>query len=267
MTTLDPTQFCEGFLRSEIVYNTHNKILSRESAVAERLLARRLEMMPVYAELHRKLAPDKRAIRAFLGVILSATFWDPDAIAEARANRARLETINAQIAENAKALARLLGEREGLHNKSGFHSNTEYHPLNLIDRAGEDIYLYKAYVRAPLRATRTYDLKYWPRIHDCIMVLAQDAEEANIEASDDITEAATSATRKGLADYLKAIFAGIESRREGLPVLLPHHFSLSDASFAALINCSLDLDADAGVGADFVKGVRQRERARKNADA
>lgn len=264
MTTLDPIEFCEAFLRSEIASNTQNHILPSESAIAERLLARRLEMMPVYTELYGKLAPDERAIRVFLGVILSATFWDPDAIAEARAGRARLRAVNAEIAEKAEALARLLDEREQLHNHSGFSSNTEYHPLNLIDRAGEDIYLYKSYVREPLRATRTYDLKYWPKIADCIAVLARDAEEAEIEASDEITEPATRASRKGLADYLKAIFAGIESRREGLPILLPLDFTLSDASFAALINCSLDLEADDGVGADFVKGVRQRERARSS---
>lgn len=143
MTTIDPTQFCEEFLRSEIAYNTQNDVLPSESAVAERLLARRLEMMPVYAELHKILAPDERAIRVFLGVILSATFWNPKAITKARADRARLEAVNTEIAEKAEALARLLGEREELHNNSGFYSNTEYHPLNLIDRAGEDICLYK----------------------------------------------------------------------------------------------------------------------------
>lgn len=263
MTTPDPVQFCEAFLRSEIAYNTENDILPSESAVAERLLARRLEMKPVYAELHKKLAPDERAIRVFLGVILSATFWDPEAIAEARAGRARLEEVNTEIAEKAGALVALLREREELHNESGFWSDTEYHPLNLIDRAGEENYLYKSYVRKPLSATRTYDLKYWPRIADCIAILARDAEEAEIEASDDITEAATSASRKGLADYAKAIFAGIESRREGHPILIPLDFTLSDASFAAVINCSLDLSPDDGVGADFIKGVRQRERARK----
>jgi hypothetical protein len=263
MTTPDPVQFCEAFLRSEIVYNTENNILPSENAVAERLLARRLEMKPVYAELQKKLAPDERAIRVFLGVILSATFWDPGAIAETRAGRARLAEVNAEIAEKASALVSLLREREELHNESGFWSNTEYHPLNLIDRAGEDIYLYKSYVREPLSATRTFDLKYWPRIADCIAVLARDADEAEIEASDDITGAATSASRKGLADYAKAIFAGIESRREGIPILIPLDFTMSDASFAALINCSLDLGPDDGIGADFVKGVRQREQTRR----
>ena len=267
MTKLDPTEFCEAILRSEIAYNSENNVVPSESAVAERLLGRRIEMMPVYTELHRKLAPDERAIRVFLGVILSATFWDLEAIAEARAARARLEEVNVEIAETAAELVQLLREREELHNQSGFHSNTEYHPLNLIDRAGEDVYLYKSYVREPLKATRTYDLKYWPRIADCIAVLGRDAEDAEIEASDEITEAATNASRKGLADYLKAIFAAIETRRQGLPILLPLDFKLSDASFAALVNCSLDLGADDGVGADFVKGVRQRERARNGADA
>ncbi|MEO8723403.1 MAG: hypothetical protein ABI395_07755 [Sphingobium sp.] len=52
-----------------------------------------------------------------------------------------------------------------------------------------------------------------------------------------------------------------------LPIPLPLDFQLSDASFAALVNCSLNLGADERVGADFVKGVRQRERARKGAVA
>lgn len=266
MAAHDPTDFCEAFLRDEIAYNAENNILPTESAVAERLLARRLEMKPVYTELCTKLAPDERAIRVFFGVVLSATFWDLEAVAEARAGRARLKAVNTEIAGKADALARLLRERDELHNESGFSSNTEYHPLNLIDRAGEDIYLYKYHVRKPLDATRTFDLEYWPKIADCLAVLARDAEEAETEATDNITKAATSASRKGLADYLKAIFAGIESRREGRPILLPLDFTLSDGSFAALINCSLDLDADDGVGADFVRGFRQLERARKSAN-
>lgn len=267
MTKVDPTEYCEAILRNEIAYNTENNVWPDESAVADRLLGRRLEMTPVYAELHRKLAPDERAIRVFLGVILSATLWDLEAIAEARAARVRLEEVNAEIANTAAKLVQLLREREELHDESPFYSNTEYHPLNLIDRAGEDVCLYKAYVRDPLKATRTYDLRYWPQIADCIAVLGRDAEEAEIEASDEITKAATNAGRKGLADYLKAIFAAIETRREGLPILLPLDFKLSDASFAALVNCSLGLDAEDGVGADFVKGVRQRERGRKGAIA
>ena len=51
------------------------------------------------------------------------------------------------------------------------------------------------------------------------------------------------------------------------PLLLPLDFQLSDASFAALANCSLNLGTDVAGGADFVKGVRQRERARKGAVA
>lgn len=263
MTTLNPTEICEAFLRSEIDENRKSNILESEVVVAERLLDRRLEMVPVYAELHSKLAPDERAIRVFLGVILSAAFWSPEAIAEARAGRQRLEKVNAKIAHTADALARLLSEREELHNESGFYSNTVYHPLKLIDQAGEANHLYKSWVRKELKALPSFELKYWPHIQDCIAVLARDAAEAEIDASDEITEAATSATRKGLADYLKAIFVAIDSRREGLPILIPLDFTLSDAALATLINCSLDLDPDDCVGAEFVKGVRQRERARK----
>lgn len=52
-----------------------------------------------------------------------------------------------------------------------------------------------------------------------------------------------------------------------LLIPLPLDFQLSDASFAALVNCSLNLGADEGVGADFVNCVRQRWRARKGAVA
>jgi hypothetical protein len=42
MTKLDPTEFCEAILRSEIAYNTENNVVPSESAVAERLLGRRI---------------------------------------------------------------------------------------------------------------------------------------------------------------------------------------------------------------------------------
>jgi len=64
MTTPSPIEFCEGFLRREIAENTDKK--SSPVRISLRLLARGLEMIPVYAELHRKLSPDERAIRVFL---------------------------------------------------------------------------------------------------------------------------------------------------------------------------------------------------------
>lgn len=264
MTTLETTNLCETILRNEIAYNDEHECLESESAVARRLLARRLEMEPAYAELHKKLGHLEYDLKVFLGLILStAAFWNQDANAQARTDRARFKAVNAEIADAAALVAQLLTERDTLHNHSGFYSNTHYHPLKVVDAAADGNYLFKSHLKQPLAALRgQFDLKYWPSLSEVMRVIARDAAMATIEASDEVTEAATSGPRKGLADVVKAIFAGIETRQAGLPILLPLDFRLTDATLATLLNCMLDLDADEIVGADFVKGVRQRERMR-----
>jgi hypothetical protein len=267
VTKPDPTKLCEAILHAEIAHNEEHDCLVSETAVARRLLARSLEMAPAYAELHTKLGHLECGLKVFLGLILSiAGFWNRNANAQARADRRRLKAVNAEIANAAALVAQLLTERDTLHNHSGFYSSTHYHTLEVIDAAADHNYLFRTYLREPLGALRgQFDLKYWPSLSDVMRVIALDADAAIIEASDEITKAATSGPRNGLADVARAIFAAIEERKSGNPVQLPPHFRLTDCTLATFLNCMLDLDADEIVGADFVKGVRQRERRRGKA--
>jgi hypothetical protein len=265
MTTpapIDPAIICETILEEGKAYNIGHTILPSENTVADRLLVRRLELTDAYAELHEKLDPHPSALQVFLDLLLStAAFWNPEANAEARDARERLEGLNEEIAEKAADLARLLDKRTDLHNSSGFYSSTHYHPLNLVEQAAADNYLYKSHIKKPLAALRgQYDLKYWPSISECLVVLSRDAEGAVVQASDPLTEAATRGQRKSLSDFVRALFASIEENSFRNHGFLTRSFRLSDASLASLVNCALDLGPDKIVDAAYIKRLRQRER-------
>lgn len=86
-----PTENCEEILRAGIRYNVDHGILRSENVVAERLLARRTELVEAYDELHAKLQNQPQALKAFFGALLStAAFWNPDKLANARKGRSAL---------------------------------------------------------------------------------------------------------------------------------------------------------------------------------
>lgn len=86
--TMNPQRVCEDFLRNEIRYNSEHHILPSESAVADRLLDRGIEMKHVYEELHGKLHLHPTALSLLLGLVLSAAaFWSPEKIQSARTAR------------------------------------------------------------------------------------------------------------------------------------------------------------------------------------
>ncbi|MEM8690855.1 MAG: hypothetical protein AAGG57_03140, partial [Pseudomonadota bacterium] len=92
-------QSCEDILRKQIEYNTEHNVLSSETAVAEYLLARTIELQDAYIELQAKLGSRPPALEVFLGLLLSvAAFWNPEQLSEARSQRKRLEEINDSIA-------------------------------------------------------------------------------------------------------------------------------------------------------------------------
>lgn len=263
--TIDPSHICEAILQEAKAYNIEHKILPSENTVVDRLLARRVELTKVYAELYGKLGSRPPALKVFFDRLLStAAFWNPERIAEARAGRERLKAVNQEIAEKAAALAELLDQRDDLHNNSGFYSNTHYHPLDLVKEASAENYLYQSFIQLPLAALcGQYDLKYWPSIGECLRVLSQDSERSMVQPVDPLTEAATRATRESLADFFKALFAAIEENSEHNGGFLPDDFRLTDAGFASLASCALDLGPDEIIDAAYVKRLRQRERERR----
>ena len=240
--TMNPQQICEDFLRKEIRYNSEHHILPSESAVADRLLDRGIEMKHVYQELHEKLHLHPPALSLLLGLVLSAAaFWSPEKIQRARTARDDLTKTNHQIAKKAAELAMLLERRSDLHNTSGFSSDTHYHVCDVLEAASQHNYLFTSYVQD--------------------QVLALDAKTADTTATDPLTAAATAAVRASKADFFKALFAAIEENCADNYGRLPNGFKLSDRTLASLGNCALDLDPDDLVDDAYIKRFRQRERS------
>lgn len=262
MTRLPATEFCEAYLRSEIADCTERGILRSEVAVARRLLARSLELADAYSEIDRQLRNRRNAVESCMKAILYTTAqWNPEKLAAARQGRKRLDTVNRLIAEKAAELSELLDELSDLHNSSRYHSETHYDICEVIVAASRDNYLFQSYVQDKLETlSGRFDMKYWPTLSDVIGVLATDAGQATSEASDPMTEVGTRASRASQADYFKALFKAMEDNTVSNGGFIPDSFSLSDAAYAAIGSCALDLVGDAIAGSDYVKRLRQRER-------
>ena len=222
----------------------------------------RISLQATYDELHGKLSTHTPALRVFLGLVLStAAFWNPERIANARAARDELDKLNGMIEKRALELAELLDQRSDLHDTSGFATDTHYHVCHVIESASRENSLFKWHVQEKLKALHSqFDLKYWPSLSNFLQELADDARKATPEASDPLTEAATTARRPSLADFFKALFAAIEENSARQYGLLPREFSLSDNAYASLVNAALDLDDNELVDSAYVKRLRQRLR-------
>ena len=232
--TTNPQQACEAILIEGKRYNIEHGILPSENVVADRLLARGIELRDAYGELYEKLHPRPPALKAFLDLLLStAAFWSPEKMAQARVARDELADVNRQIARKA----------------------------DVIEVASEHNYLFNAWVKDRLDALRgQFDLKYWPSLDQVLRQLAADAEKSGMEATDPLTAAATAASRPSRADFFKALFAAIEENSARNYGLLPRGFKLTDGTLASLANCALDLGPDELADSTYVKRLRQRER-------
>ncbi|SDG81870.1 MULTISPECIES: hypothetical protein [unclassified Duganella] len=257
-------QICEQILLDEKRYNISKHILPSETVIVDRLLGRGLELKNAYQELHGKLAHRPGALQTFLGQVLTtAAFWNPEKIREARTARNDLEETNRKIATKAAELANLLQRRENLHNTSGFTSDTHYHVCDVLKAAGRDNHLFTSRVQKRFEELHNqFDLKYWPTLSDFLHELGSDADEAAPQASDPLTEVATSALRSSLADFFKALFVAITENSARNYGQLPNDLRLTDATLATIVNCALDLGPDELVDSIYVKGLRQRERGR-----
>jgi hypothetical protein len=264
LDSAEPIEACEDILLDEKRYNGEHEILPSENAIIDRLLNRRLELADAYDELHQKLSGRPHALKTLLGLVLSvAAFWGPEQIAEARSERTRLKEVNRRIADKAAELAALVQERSELHNKSGFWTNTHYHVAKVVEGAATGNYLFRSFLRDPLHRLRgQFDLKYWPGIEDFLNELARNAREADLEAADPVTAAATTGVRNCLADFFEALFASIEENSTGSCGFIPTGLKLTDNTLATLANCALDLAPDDMVDGAYVKRWRQRKRER-----
>ncbi len=261
-----PRAICEGFLRKEKQRNLDKQILPSENEVIDRLLARGNELESAYQEIHQKLSRHHNALEEFLRRLLStAAFWNPEDMKAARIDRNRLIEVNRQITEKASELSRLLNERSGLHNHSGFAGNTHHHVCEVIEAASEHNPLFGMEVGEEFRRLYyQYDLKYWPSLSEFMMELSLDAHDLEIKATDPLTQAATESSRSSKGDFLRAFIASIEEGSTCAFGRLPSDLRITDNAMASLINCALDLDTEELASADYVKRFRQRERERSS---
>ncbi|MGB7242278.1 MAG: hypothetical protein WBC93_09355 [Sulfitobacter sp.] len=255
-------QPCEDILQREIEYNKEHEILSSETAVAECLLVRTIELQDAYLELNEKLGSKPPALKVFLGLLLSvAAFWNPDQLKEARSQRKRLEEINGDISGKASELASLLDQRTAIENASSFGSDTHYHCMNVIVEAAAENHLFNSWVREDLKnLSARFDLKYWPSLGDFVTEISRDASVAEVISHDPITLASTSSRRNSLADFLRALRAAIYENSASNFGQLPDDFKVSDGTLASLTNCALDLPQNAIIDGQYVKRLRQRDR-------
>lgn len=250
---------CEALLKQQ----RETRPFPGEIEVIDRLLARGLELSPAYQELHVKLHGCHRALGKFFDLLLStAASSHPDGNSKVRQGKVELAEVNKEIAQHAAALARLLTKRTELKNYSDFTCQTFYHPVDVINAAGEGHYRYQRQVKDKLKnLTREFDLKYWPSLESVIRAIAEDAEKAIPEPKDAVVAAVTETRRGSLADSFKAL---IVSLKEGeIPYgYLPAGFNLTDQSMAILLSCALSLHES--VDSTYVKRLRQRGRHRQS---
>lgn len=253
---------CEQILVEEKKYNIEHGILPSETAIADRMLERSLELSDAYEELHRKLSQHPRALRTFLGVVLkTAAHWSPTKIEEARTARGELREVNRKIAKKASELAALLRARGELQDSSGFGTDTHYHICEVIESASKHNGLFSAYLKEPLyNLGCQFDLKYWPSLSEIVDELAIDAEAAAPEARDPVTSAATEGGRGSLTDFFKALFTAIEEHSTRNFGPLPGNLRVTDNTLASLVNCALDRGPDNLLESWYVKRLRQRIR-------
>lgn len=230
--------------------------------IIDRLLARRLELVDAYSELHRAL-PDRRALDAlFDAVLVTAAFYSPERINDARDARAELERTNAEIASLSHKLAIQLHRRTELCNRTAFSTSAHIHVVDIVEEASASNPLFKTWLWEDLDTLRyRFDLKYWPSLARCVEVIAEDAQRATVCAVDSLTRAATASPQRGrVADFYKALFDAIGKRSTKRGCFLPDDYLPSDQTLASLGSCALDLSPDELVDAMQLKSIRQRLR-------
>ncbi|WP_234710501.1 hypothetical protein [Pseudomonas amygdali] len=261
----DAVQSCEAILRKEMEYNIAHKIWPSVNRIVERMLARRIELQGAYVELCSTLAGRPRALTSFWDIFVhTPVAWSPERIQAARQDRNELVELNEQVSQAAKHLARLLERRAELDERANFSSGASHHVLDIISHASEQNYLHQFHVKDELEPLRyQYSLDCWPSLASFVEALGLDAENAEVEANDPATAAATESRKPGISDYVKALLVRIEENTFSSNGLLPDNFTISDGTLVSLVNCALDLDVDELVDAGFIKRFRQRQREAK----
>lgn len=260
----DATAACENVLSAVRKRYADADVWPSVVRIIDRLLSRRLELKDAYEELYQAM-PDWRALDHFFdAVLVSAAFYNPDEINEARDARADLEATNAEIAKLAHRLAAQLRHRDELRNTSSFSTTAHYHVMDVVEEASESNGLYRVYLKEELdRLASRFDLKYWPSLAAWMEVLADDADRATVYPTDELTKVSTATPHRGReSDFFKALLVAIKERSTLRGCFVPDDYLPSDQMLATLGNCALDLPPEKLFDGTQLKSLRQRLRAK-----
>ncbi|MCC5074128.1 hypothetical protein JH308_07655 [Xanthomonas campestris pv. campestris] len=267
MTTCHAQQVCEDHLREQITNNEEAGICASETKAAQRLLSRSAELKPIYKEIEKSLGLRGLEWKVFLDCCVLATgaYWTPSKNLEDRSSRRRLEQVNTKIAALSFRLADLLDERDSISNTSPFSSNTLYHPIDVMERADQNNFLYRSHLKPELEnLTSRFDLKYWPSLADMVRAIGRDAENAEVATNDARTAAMSESKHPSKADFVRALHEGVADNQHSGMGGLPRSFRLSDSAAATLANVLLELPADEMVDAKYAKNIRGRDQRKKD---
>lgn len=255
-------EYCRSLLLKEKQDREDNNILPSECTIIDILLARQLEMACVYEELYGKLSGNELAIKMALSVIVScATFWRPEHLKEVRERKKELCEVNQTIEKLASELAMELAHRSHLNEVARLWSDTTDDICELIERASCDNQHFQMFLKEDLMYLGSrFDTKYWPSLESIVMAISRDADGAEIITKDNLTAAALVSNRPSNADFLRALYRGFDNHFLSHGGGLPDGFRLSDAAMASVMNCALNLRPDQLIDAEYVKGLRQRDR-------
>lgn len=263
-TLTDP---CEDFLRAEKASFLDQRIWPSKVAIIDRLLADSLNLLPVYAELRRRLPDPAHWARVLEIAIEAAYFYSPEATSEVRDSLRRVQEMNREIGKLSSQLAELMRRRRELCNDESIHGSDLYSLPQAIGLAGEaNDGRYRSYLKAPLDALAgQFDGKYWPAIEDLVDLIAEDAFATDVHFHDQVTQAAVGSPKRSKLDYLRGFRTALEeSTGCSYAGCLPRDFRLTDSMTAALLNACYGEEL---FEASAVKRARQEDRQRGARDS
>lgn len=227
--------------------------------VFERLIARQVEMTPVWEELADKGVSGTRLWLLTEQCILAAVEGESGEHAQMRAEYRELQALNEAISAMSIRLAQLIDERAALLNRSGhFYVERMLRLREFIDAAGFHNGHYRSRIQPELDKLNEFDRKYWPEMPALLYALGE--EKTEISFRYDASKAIVLARPSLRTDFLRNIFDRIREISDGSAYGLRPDFRLSDASLATLCNVVLDLPPDEMTDAAYLKGARQRLR-------
>ena len=244
--------------------NLDNKIWPSENLVIDKLLSRFDEIECFCLQLNEKFNFMERysILDCLLGIL---AITKPSDLQKSREDKKSLQELNRKIAKQAFDLAELIEKRSELDNSTQMRSNTYYSISDVINDAAQDNYLFQSNPKKQFNQLfYQYDLKYWPNIAQVIDAIGIDADCADIEASDSITEAGTKSTRSSVVDTIRAFFTALknyENRHHNLSLKV---MNMSNQCFTSVFNIGLALGPDEIISDDQFKTAKHRIKKEMN---